>query len=220
MITTITDSQIQEDVIRELQWEPSVDAARIGVSVKNGVVTLSGYVQSYVEKWAAEDAAKRVYGVRAVANELEVRLPPQKVRTDEDIARDAVTALQANTWVPADRIKVTVSQGWVTLDGEVEWQYEKEAAENAVGSIAGVKGVTDRIKVKPKVSPEEIKSRIEDALKRIAAVDAQRITVEVDGGKVILRGTVHSAAEREEAEREAWAGPGVWSVENLITVEP
>jgi osmotically-inducible protein OsmY len=217
---TMTDGELKEDVLHELEWEPSVDAAHIGVAAKNGVVTLSGYVSSYAEKWAAEAAAKRVYGVRAIANEIQVKLPGSSQRTDQDIAADCVKALQSHVSVPADRVKVTVSKGWVTLEGQVDWQYQKDAAESAVRFIPGVVGVTNLVTIKPRVSPGEIKSRIEEALKRSAEVDAHRITVEVDGGKVILRGKVRSWAERDEAAREVWAAPGVWSVENFITVEP
>lgn len=219
MLATITDNELQQDVLRELQWEPSVDAAHIGVSVKNGVVTLSGHVPSYAEKYAAEKAAKRVHGVRAVANELDVNLPGSSERTDEDVAMGVVNALKANTLVPDQKVKVTVSKGWVTLEGEVEWNYEKTAAENAIRYLTGVKGVSNLITVKPRVSPSDIKDKIERAFKRSAELDANRITVEVDGGKVTLRGTVRSWAERDEAAREAWAAPGVWSVENHIVVE-
>jgi osmotically-inducible protein OsmY len=214
----MTDLELKKSVEAELNWEPSINAAAIGVAVKDGVATLSGRVDSYWEKVAAERAAGRVSGVKAVVNELEIRLPVASERTDEDIARAALNALQWSVLVPADRIKVKVSKGWVTLEGSVDWQFQKGAAERAVRDLIGVKGVSNLIEVKPKVSATEIKSQIEAALKRNAEFDASRITVETDGDKVVLRGTVRSAFEKEEAERAAWRAPGVRYVDNRIVI--
>jgi osmotically-inducible protein OsmY len=201
-----------------MDYEPSVHAAEIGVAAKDGIVTLTGRVQSYWEKLAAERAASRVSGVKAVVNELEIRVPSFSERTDEDIARAALNALDWSISVPSDRIKVKVSKGWITLEGNVEWQYQKAAAEKAVRFLIGVKGVSNLIEVKPQVSTTVVKSAIEAALKRSAEVDANRITVETHGDKVTLRGCVRSRFEREEAERAAWAAPGVRSVDNRITI--
>jgi osmotically-inducible protein OsmY len=218
--TMKSDNEIERDVRDELKWDPDLDAEDIAVSVKNGVVTLAGFTKSYTDRLEAEIAAKRVAGVRAVANDIEVRLPAIDQRPDPDIARDAVAALKAELPISHDRIKVIVKDGWVTLEGAVEWQYQKTTAENAVRKVKGVKGVTNVVTVKPKVEPSELQRKIIDAFKRNAEVDANRITVEANGSEVILKGTVRSWIEREEAERVAWSAPGVTRVEDRIVVSP
>jgi osmotically-inducible protein OsmY len=181
---------------------------------------LTGWVDSLAKKWAAEDAALRVRGVKAVVNELEVRLPVSAERTDADIAEAALRALKWDAFIPEDKVKVTVSKGWATLEGEVEWFYQRSETEWAVRRLKGVRGVTNLIRVAPGATPADLKRRIEDALVRSAESDAQRIRVEVHANKVILGGSVRSWAERQEAERIAWAAPGVSSVENHIEVRP
>jgi len=214
----ITDEQIQREVLAELAWEPRIRPNEIGVVVKDGVVALTGWVDSYAKRVAAEEAAHRVRGVKAVANEIEVRLPGAAERTDADIAAAAIQALRSDVFVPADKVDVTVSKGFVTLRGTVDWQFQKEDAEKAVRRLPGVKGVLNGITVKPPMTPSDLKKKIEEALVRSAHTDAARITVEVHGSKVILRGILRSWAQRQEAERTAWSAPGVTEVDNRITV--
>jgi osmotically-inducible protein OsmY len=212
------DSDIKRDVEAELRFDPVLGEADVAVAVKDGVVTLTGFVRNYIQKIHAEAAAKRVRGVVGVVNDIEVRLPEVDQRPDPEIARDVVEAIRAELPYLAEHIKATVRGGWVTLEGQVEWNYQRERVEAAARQVKGVKGVTNSIRLHSRASLAEIQRKIEEAFRRSAEIDASRITVETEGGVVRLRGTVRSWAERQEAERVAWAAPGVTKVENLITV--
>lgn len=214
------DEDIRADVIEELQWDPRVQANEIGVAVKDGIVTLTGWVDSFLKKVAAEEAAHRVSSVRAVANDIEIRLPAFPERTDPDIAAAVVNALAWDAALPTGKVDVTVSQGWVTLKGQVDYYYQRIDADRAIRRIAGVKGVTNLLTIKPHILPSDLKQNIEKALVRNAQTDAKNISVEVQGSKVILRGAVRSYAEKRAAEDTAWSAPGITEVDNLIVVGP
>jgi osmotically-inducible protein OsmY len=217
-VSSQTDEAIQRDVLDELKWDMRVGSNEIGVIVKDGIVTLTGWVESYTKKLAAEAAAHRVHGVKAVANDIEVRLPGSAERTDADLAAAVVSALRWDAGIPAGKLDVTVSLGWVTLKGEVEYGYQKIDAERSIRYLSGITGISNLIVVKPRVSPSNLKENIEKKLIRNAETDAKHITVEVNGSEVILRGTVRSYAEKKAAEESAWVAPGVTKVDNLITL--
>ena len=213
----MSDLSLRQTIIDELDFEPSVNAAHIGVAVDNGVATLSGHVSSYAEKLAAEKAVKRVKGVRAIAQEIEVRFPEDKKTADDEIALRAANILQWNSVVPPGRVKIKVQDGWVALNGEVDWQFQRSAAEKMVRRLSGVAGVLNSITLKPRVQPADVKRKIEDALTRNAAVEADKIRVRVfDGGKVALEGLVHDWQERDAVGRAAWSVPGVVRVEDHL----
>ena len=216
----MTDKDLKQHVQSALDWEPSLDATDIGVSVDEGVVTLRGNVGSYVEKLTAERVVLRVYGAKAVANDLTVHLPSGYERTDTEIAQAAVSALRWNTLVPKDRVTITVANGWIALTGTLDWQYQKDAALRAVRDLTGVKGATNNIELKPQIRTTDVRDKIEAAFKRSAEIDARRISVTTQDGKVVLTGNVHSWSERHEAERAAWAAPGVKLVDDRLTVVP
>jgi osmotically-inducible protein OsmY len=216
----MTDTQLQTNVQDALAWEPSIDSADIGVSVGAGVVTLRGDVKTYFEKSTAERVALGVYGVRAVANDLSVHIPNIFQRTDTEIAQAAVSALRWSSAIPADSIEVTVSDGWVSLQGHVPWNYQRAIAETAVRDLKGVRGVTNGITVEPRVKASDVSANIEAALKRSAEVDARHVRVAVSDGKVTLSGNVRTWLERDEARQAAWAAPGVREVENRIAIMP
>ncbi|MGR3365077.1 MAG: BON domain-containing protein [Maritimibacter harenae] len=214
----MTDIDLRQDVIDELEYEPSLDAADIGVAVENGTVTLTGYVRSYAEKRTAEATVKRVKGVRAIAQEIEVRPAGTHLTADDEIGKRATRSLDWNSSVPDETVQVKVEKGWVTLTGKVKWHFQRTAAEKAVQGLAGVRGITNLIEIVPAISVTDVRQRIENALKRDAELEAKRISVAVKDSKVTLTGRVHSWAERNAAERAAWAAPGVTTVEDQISI--
>jgi osmotically-inducible protein OsmY len=215
-----TDKQLQEAVLKALDWEPSVNAAQIGVTVQQGVVTLGGHAGTLREKWIAEKTTRHVWGVRAVANDLDVAPDGAKARSDTAIAGAAANALGWNSSIPPESVQITVRDGWVTLTGTVPWQYQKTAAEKAIEHLYGVKGVSNSIVVKAPVAAADVRQKIEEAFKRSADIDAKRIAVEARNGTVVLKGTVHSLSERDAAEHAVWAAPGVIALDDRLVVVP
>lgn len=213
-----TDSQIQKDVQAELKWHPSLKASEIGVTVRNGIVTLSGTVDSYSKKLEAEAAARNIDGVKAVAEDLEVRVFPDVTKSDTDLAAAVLNALKWHSTVVDEKLKIKVENGWVTLDGTAEWGFQKDAAESAIENLKGVKGVINNIVVTTTVDPKDVKQQIQQAFHRSATIDSSNVLVDVTGDKVTLKGTVRSLAESRDAERAAWLAPGVRKVENKMEV--
>jgi len=218
-MNTRSDKEILRDINDEFDWEPSLRSEHIARTVKDGIVTLAGYADSYHDKWKAEQVVSRVKGVRGIANDIEVRLPTAAERPDPEVARAALDALKWNVLVPDDRIKVKVEKGWVTLEGDVNWHYQREAADRAVRRLTGVRGVTNLITVKSSPVPKDVKQQIKHAFERAASFDAEHIDVTVEDGSVILEGTVRSYAERRDAERAAYNAPGVTHVENKLRID-
>jgi osmotically-inducible protein OsmY len=219
MKTKSQDLDLRKDVLDELEWDPSIDARTIGVAIEDGIIALTGHVASFADKTNAEKIVKRVHGVQGVANDLEVKLPTLFERDDVDIARSVVNALDWNVSVPKNRVKASVSDGWVTLDGDVDWYYEKQSAENAVSVLAGVRGLTSKVMVKAREARvEDVKEKIEAALKRNAEIDSKKIVVKAREGRVTLTGTVRSWVERQDAVNAAWSAPGVMAVVDDIRV--
>jgi len=214
-----TDSQIQKDVMDELKWQPFLSSSEIGVAVKNGVVTLSGIVDSYSKKLSAEKAVKKVVGVKAVAEDIQVGISPAYKKTDAEIAEAVLSALRWHTAIPDDKIKVKVENGIVTLEGELEWEYQRISARTAIQNLTGVRSVTNLITVRPRLSPIELEMKISAAFQRSASVDANKVHVKVNGNAVTLTGKVRSFAESEDAENAAWAAPGVYYVVNELAIE-
>lgn len=214
----MTDLTLRQNILDELEFEPSIDAAHIGVAVEDGIVTLTGHVSSYWEKTTAENVVKRVKGVKGLAEEIEVRLVGLKGTADDEIAKRAVDAITWNVSIPRDKVQVKVQDGWITLTGKLEWQYQKNAAAEAVRGLAGVVGIANQIEIIPRASVSDIKKRIENALKRDAETEAQSIRVNVLDGKVTLEGKVRAWSERQAAERAAWSSPGVRTVDDRISI--
>lgn len=215
-----TDLEIQQDVMNELKWQPFLKSANIGVAVKNGIVTLSGIVDSYGQKIDAEKAVRKVIGVKAIAEDMQIGVSPSLKKTDAEIAESVMSALKWHAAVPDERIKVKVENGFVTLDGEVEWEYQRNSAKNAVNNLVGVRNVINLISVKPRVTAFDVRTKISDALHRTATVDAEKVSIEVEGNKIILNGKVRSFAEKQDVEDAAWCAPGVSKIESHLEVEP
>lgn len=214
------DSQIQQDVIYQLKWNPFLKVSEIGVSVKHGIVTLSGTVNSYAQKVEAEKCAKKVVGVRGIAQDIQIAVSPMIARTDAEIAESVLNALKWHSAVPDDLITVKVEDGVVTIDGELEWEYQRSSAKHVVSNLNGVTSVVDRLKLKPRASVVDVENKISAAFHRTATIDAERIAVEVAGKTAILRGKVRSYAEKEDAEDAAWSAPGISTVVNYLELVP